>query len=184
MFHHTTLTADDPHERAGTRCHPPPKLSQHIEHFAPGRSSSRVRFLTLIALRHLRLLYILKRAPGAGTAGSSGPGQLVEDATSSLVQNPHTKVLTINFAGGFNTTRPSNSSVQATGDASSSSTTRRACATRRSGSSIGRGRAAIYGGTAEASGGRLHPARAPLLHRGRRLVIIMLKVGDRKDVYR
>ena len=53
---------------------------------------------------HLRLLYILKRGTGPATAGISGSGQLVEDGASSLTQNAHTKVLTINFAGGFNTT--------------------------------------------------------------------------------
>ena len=52
---------------------------------------------------HARTLYILKQSSGVASAGSSAPGQLVEDGSSSLVQNPHTKVLTVNFAGGFNT---------------------------------------------------------------------------------
>jgi Tol biopolymer transport system component len=51
---------------------------------------------------HLRILYILRRRAGSGPAGTPGAGQLVEDG--GLVKNAKAKVLTINFAGGFNST--------------------------------------------------------------------------------
>jgi hypothetical protein len=53
---------------------------------------------------HARTLFIVKRNPKPGPAGTTGPGQVIEDAGSSLVQNVKTKLLTINFSGGFNTT--------------------------------------------------------------------------------
>jgi WD40 repeat protein len=53
---------------------------------------------------HSRTLYILKRSTKPAPAGTTGAGQVVEDATSTLVQNVKTKLLTINFAGGFNST--------------------------------------------------------------------------------
>lgn len=53
-------------------------------------------------LGHARILYVLKRNTRAGKPGLTGVGQLLEDPGSTLVQTPATKVLTINFSGGFN----------------------------------------------------------------------------------
>jgi hypothetical protein len=53
-------------------------------------------------LGHAHTLYVVKRNTRAGKPGLTGAGQLLEDAGSTLVQNPATKVLIINFAGGFN----------------------------------------------------------------------------------
>jgi Tol biopolymer transport system component len=53
--------------------------------------------------QHNRILYILKRNSAAGKGGAGGPGQLIDDASSTLTQNPKAQVVTINFEGGFNT---------------------------------------------------------------------------------
>jgi Tol biopolymer transport system component len=53
---------------------------------------------------HARTLFIIKRSTKAAPVGQTGAGQVVEDATSTLVQNTRTKLLTVNFSGGFNTT--------------------------------------------------------------------------------
>jgi Tol biopolymer transport system component len=49
------------------------------------------------------VLYIIKRNTAPPTATTTGPGQLTDDAGSTLVQNAKVKVVTVNFAGGFNT---------------------------------------------------------------------------------
>jgi Tol biopolymer transport system component len=52
---------------------------------------------------HFRTLYIIKRSSMPAPPGTTAPSQVVEDAGSPLVQNSKTKLVTINFAGGFNT---------------------------------------------------------------------------------
>lgn len=58
---------------------------------------------------HAKVLYIIKRSTKIGTGGYSGPGQILEDAGSTLVQSPGTKLIVVNLVGGFN------SSVEAFG---------------------------------------------------------------------
>ncbi len=53
---------------------------------------------------HFRTLYIIKGSSRTAPPLTTGQGQLIEDAGSALVQNSKTQVLSINFAGGFNTT--------------------------------------------------------------------------------
>ncbi len=53
---------------------------------------------------HSRTLYIILRNTAPAPTGVTLKGQVVEDAGSTLTQNARTKLLTINFAGGFNTT--------------------------------------------------------------------------------
>lgn len=51
-----------------------------------------------------RTLFILKRNTSPGSGGFTGPGQLLADPGSLLVQNARTNVVPINFGGGFNST--------------------------------------------------------------------------------
>jgi len=51
---------------------------------------------------HKRVLYILKRNTAPEKDGISGPGQLIDDPGSPLTQSVKTQLVTINFAGGFN----------------------------------------------------------------------------------
>jgi len=58
---------------------------------------------------HAKVLYVIKRSTKPGTGGYSGPGQVLEDPASALVQSPKTKLIVVNLVGGFN------SSVEAFG---------------------------------------------------------------------
>lgn len=51
---------------------------------------------------HARTLFIIKRSTKAGSAGMTGPGQVVDDSGAGLVQSPKTKLLTPSIFGGFN----------------------------------------------------------------------------------
>lgn len=51
---------------------------------------------------HAKVLYIIKRSTKAGAGGYAGPGQIVEDAASPLVQSLKTKLIVVNLVGGFN----------------------------------------------------------------------------------
>jgi WD40-like Beta Propeller Repeat len=52
---------------------------------------------------HQRALYLLRRSSGKPPAGKTGPGQLIEDAGSPLLQNEKTQLTGTAIAGGFNT---------------------------------------------------------------------------------
>lgn len=53
-----------------------------------------------------RILYIIKRNTKPGSGGFTGPGQLIDDAgpPPPPIQSAKTKLLTLNLAGGFNST--------------------------------------------------------------------------------
>jgi hypothetical protein len=57
-------------------------------------------------LGNSRILYIIKRSTKPGSGGTTGPGQVIDDPgpPPPPTQSAKTKLLTINFAGGFNST--------------------------------------------------------------------------------
>ena len=53
---------------------------------------------------HAKVLYVLKRSTKLGVGGFTGPGQLLDDPSSTLVQSLATKLVVVNLVGGFNST--------------------------------------------------------------------------------
>ena len=51
---------------------------------------------------HGRTIFILKRSNGKAPSGKTSPSQVVEDASSALVQNEKTQLTGTAITGGFN----------------------------------------------------------------------------------
>ena len=51
---------------------------------------------------HGRTIYILRRSNGRAPTGQTAPGQVIEDASSPLLQNAKAQLTSTSFSGGFN----------------------------------------------------------------------------------